>query len=290
MDDERLTSAFVASSALAPRDRDELATELASLIARARAEVPSVALDPLVFVTYVAERATFDGDGRPVLRPLRAGALWIACGCVCSDSSAVAAFETQYAGDIRDALSRNFDRGLAEDAELRLRERLFLVAEDDTPRLASYAGRGDLGVWLRAAAVRTAIDLMRARREVAVADPGEVVAATAASDPLLAALKDHYREEFGVAFREALAALGDRERTLLRYTYAEDLTIDEIAKLYRVHRATAARWIAAIREGLFDATRAGLMQRLELPANEVDSVIRLIDSQLDVSMRGVLRR
>jgi len=204
-------------------------------------------------------------------------------------SNALAAFETRYAGEIRDALARNFDRGLAEDAELRLRERLFLVAEDDTPRLASYAGRGDLEAWLRAAAVRTAIDLMRARREVAVADPGAVVEATVASDPLLAALKDHYREEFGVAFRETLATLGDRDRTLLRYTYAEGLTIDEIATLCRVHRATAARWVAAIREALFDTTRAGLMQRLEPPASDVDSVLRLIDSQLDVSLRGVLR-
>ena len=289
MDGERLAAAFIANSALTPGDHTALAAELGELVARAHAEAPNVAIDPVAFVAYVAERAMLDGDGCALLRPLHAGALWIACGCVRGEPSALAAFEAHYADEIHDALARNFDRGLAEDAELRLRERLFLVADDDMPRLASYAGRGDLGAWLRAAAVRTAIDLMRSRREIAVADPGAVAEATAASDPLLAELKERYREEFRVAFREAMATLGDRERTLLRYTYVEDLTIDEIAGLYRVHRATAARWLAAIREALFDATRARLMQRLELRGSEVDSVLRLIDSHLEASVRGVLR-
>ena len=146
----------------------------------------------------------FDRSGRPILRSLRAGELWIAFGCVTGVSAAITEFETRYASEITAALQRSFERALAEDAELRLRERLMLVVEDETPRLASYSGRGDLRAWLRATAVRTAIDLMRARREVPV-DDAALGDLGATIDPLLAALKERYREAFRGAFTDAAA-------------------------------------------------------------------------------------
>jgi len=263
-----------------------LSEDLADLIARARAEAPGVELDASAFAAYVAERATFDRHGRPVLRSLHAGALWVAFGCVIGHAAALARFEVAFAPEISGALGRSFDHGLADDAELKLRERLFLVGEDDAPRLASYSGRGDLRAWLRAAAVRTAIDLMRSRRMVPV-DPHALGDAGAAIDPLLAALKERYRDEFRAAFAEAAAALTDRERTLLRYRFLDGLSIDEIGSLYRVHRATIARWIAATRESLFEGTRTRLMARLAVSESEVDSVLRLIDSQLEASLEAL---
>jgi RNA polymerase sigma-70 factor (ECF subfamily) len=286
-----MVDAFVAR--LAPELRDaahvpELEAELAALIDRAREEAPGVELDPVAFAAHVGERVTFDRAGRANLDAVRAGALWIAFGCGIGDAAAITAFEATYAKAIGSALRRSFDPGLCEDAELRLRERLFLVAGDQVPRLESYSGRGDLHAWLRAAAVRTAIDLMRAQRMVPVGavpiDDG------AAIDPLLAALKQRYRDEFRDAFAEVAAALTDRERTLLRYHYFDGLSIDEIGALYRVNRATAGRWLAAIREGLFEATRARLVSRLALDDSaDADSILRLIDSELDVSIGTLIR-
>jgi RNA polymerase sigma-70 factor (ECF subfamily) len=270
-------------SGLAP----DLEPELGALVVRARTEANGVELDPLAFVAYVAERVSFDVRGQPVLRSLHAGDLWIACGCVMQASGALAAFETRFGPEIRGALARSFEPALAEDAELKLRDKLLLVAPDDAPRLASYAGRGPLASWLRAAAVRTAVDLMRARRELP-SDPAGLGDA-AAIDPLLASLKQRYRDEFRIAFQEAAAQLTDRERTLLRYRFLDDLSIDEIGRLYGVHRATTARWIAAIRESLFEATRARLMAQLGIGDSDVDSVLRLIDSQLDVSIEALVR-
>ncbi len=264
-----------------------LAEELAALVDRAHAEAPGVELEATAFVGYVAERVTFDDAGRAVLRPLRAGELWLAFGCVAGDAAAIHAFETDYAPAIGNALRRSFDLGLCEDAELTLRERLFLVGEDVVPRLATYSGRGDLRAWLRAAAVRTAIDLMRARRLV---PSGTELDDGSAFDPLLAALKQRYRDEFRVAFADAASSLTDRERTLLRYRYFDDLSIDEIGVLYQVHRATVARWLATIREGLFEATRARLIARLDLADTaDADSILRLIDSELDASIETALR-
>src|SRR5205823_12308411 len=108
----------------------------------------------------------------------------------------------------------------------------------------------------------TAVDLMRARRETPV-DP-DVLGEGTAIDPVLAQLKQRYRDEFGEAFRQAAAALTPRERTLLRYRFLDGLSIDEIGVLHRVHRATVARWIAAIREALFEATRERLGSRLAI--------------------------
>ncbi|MBA3464592.1 MAG: hypothetical protein H0T46_31965 [Deltaproteobacteria bacterium] len=282
---DELAAAFSARLPADLRARVD-ASELAALLARARDEVPAVALDPLAFIAHVAERVTFDVHGRPRVASLHAGDLWIAFGCAVGDRAAIAAFERRFGPEIKQALERSFERALAEDAELKLREKLFLVAGDDTPRLASYAGRGALAGWLRAAAVRTAIDLMRARREIA-ADPA-AFGDLAAVDPLLAQLKQRYRDQFRISFAAAAAQLADRERALLRYRFVDDLSIDEIGVIYSVHRATVARWIAAIRESLFETTRAHLMASLDISDSEVDSVLRLIDSQLDVSLSGGL--
>lgn len=262
---------------------DTLADELAAFVARARSEVPGVELDPLAFVGYAAERIALDARGAPRLASTRAGDLWIAFGCTTNDAAAIAVFTRQFLPELRATLQRAFDRGLAEDAELKLMEKLFLVGEGGGARLGSYAGRGALGPWLRAVAVRTAIDLMRTRRELP-ADPAALDGDPI--DPLLASLKQRYRDEFRSAFQAATAELTNRDRTLLQYKFVEALSVDEIGVIYRVHRATVARWLAAIRETLFEGTRERLMARLGGTDSDIDSVLRLIDSQLDVSLDG----
>ena len=108
------------------------------------------------------------------------------------------------------------------------------------------------------------------------------------SDPELLSLKARYGEEFKAAFEMAIAQLEPRQRNLLRHQLIDDLGIDAIGALYGVHRATAARWLARAREDLFDGTVTELSQRLSLPAPEIQSVIRIIGSQLDASVTRLL--
>jgi len=49
-----------------------------------------------------------------------------------------------------------------------------------------------------------------------------------------------------------------------------------------VHRATIARWIAAAKQSVLDRTRKRLMHDLRISADEVDSLIRLVHSRIDV--------
>jgi RNA polymerase sigma-70 factor, ECF subfamily len=76
---------------------------------------------------------------------------------------------------------------------------------------------------------------------------------------------------------------------LLRYNVLEGLNIEEIGKIYGVHRATVARWITAARESILGRTRDELERRFGITAVEIDSIVRLVQSRLDVSMERVLR-
>ena len=80
------------------------------------------------------------------------------------------------------------------------------------------------------------------------------------------------------------AQLGAREQTLLRYHHVDGLNIDEIGAIYRVHRVTAFRWIEKAKEQLIKATLELLRTRLKLPSAELDSVLRMIRSQIHLSL------
>ena len=65
-------------------------------------------------------------------------------------------------------------------------------------------------------------------------------------------------------------------------------TVDDLGALYQVHRATAARWIGAARERLAEETRRQMIEQLGIQPADYDSILRLIHSQLDVSVTRVL--
>jgi RNA polymerase sigma-70 factor (ECF subfamily) len=62
-----------------------------------------------------------------------------------------------------------------------------------------------------------------------------------------------------------------------------------MAPLYRVHRATVARWIAKARDTLVERTRDVLVHRLDAGPAEIASLLRLIRSELDASLRTMTR-
>jgi RNA polymerase sigma-70 factor (ECF subfamily) len=102
------------------------------------------------------------------------------------------------------------------------------------------------------------------------------------NDPALSAIKRDGAIAFKTAFIAALGELERRERTALRLHLLDGLTIDDIAPLYEVHRATVARWISTAKQAVLARTRKRLMQDLRLGADEVDSLIRLVQSRIDL--------
>ncbi len=87
-----------------------------------------------------------------------------------------------------------------------------------------------------------------------------------------------------MAFREALGALPSRSRAVLRHHYVQGESIDVIARRYGVHRSTAARWVASARQLLVTETRRRVRETLHIPERELDSLMDLVASRIDVSL------
>jgi RNA polymerase sigma-70 factor len=101
-------------------------------------------------------------------------------------------------------------------------------------------------------------------------------------------LKRRYTREFRAALREALAALPREQREVLRLNFVHGLNIQAIGQRLNIHRATVARWISSARQAVFAETRRLLSERLKLAPSEFDSLLRMVRSQLDQSMAGLL--
>jgi RNA polymerase sigma-70 factor len=124
-----------------------------------------------------------------------------------------------------------------------------LLVGDGSPKIADYAGRGELVGWLRVTATRKALSLLRkTNREESLDDVLLDHWPDTGGDPSEQHLRAKYAAELKRAIHQAFADLEVRQRNLLRQHILDELTIDDLARLYRAHRATCARWVADARE------------------------------------------
>jgi RNA polymerase sigma-70 factor (ECF subfamily) len=285
-----LVPAFLAAAP--PGERDQLAADpalgerLAAMVAEARSAWPDLDVPADELVAYVAARLPA-GAAATLATGARVADLALACACARGDPAAIAAFQQRYFGEI-ELCGKRIRCG--DDVVAEAQQNLARMLFTGEPAITKYSGRGDLRGWIRVTATRELLRLQElTRREVHVTGDDMFDALSPAADPELAFLKDHYRHEFADAFRGAVAALSDRERILFRHQLIDGWGIDEIAMHHGVHRSTAARWLAAARQTLLDQTRERLKERWGATTLEVDSVIRLLTSRLDVSLERAVR-
>jgi RNA polymerase sigma-70 factor (ECF subfamily) len=139
-------------------------------------------------------------------------------------------------------------------------------------------------------AVRAALKLLRAeKRHTPAGDEALLHDLAGDDDPELSHMKRVYRPAFREAFQEALESLPAREQNLLRQHVVDRLSIDELGALHQVHRATAARWVDGAREALVKGVRDRFMKRVRVSRAECDSILRLVQSQLDATIRRRLK-
>jgi RNA polymerase sigma-70 factor (ECF subfamily) len=226
---------------------------------------------------------------------LHAGDLYLACACAQGEPRALDTLSRRYLGSVAAAVARiDSSPAFADEVGQIVRERLLVSKGGEPGRIAEYRGQGALEGWLRVTAVRAALRLKRQQRpdqhvEQEGSDSHHAHAMEPALGPELDYIKRRYRPEFEAAFREALAAMTGRPRQILRQHHIEGQSIDKIGTHHGVHRATAARWIISAREELLVETRRRLMERLKIGEGELDSLMRLVASQLDVSMNQLVR-
>jgi RNA polymerase sigma-70 factor (ECF subfamily) len=205
------------------------------------------------------------------------------------DPRALEQFEREIASEIAGAVRRiDRDAAFVDEVRQRVRVRLLVGDGDTAPRIASYRGTGPLRGWVAIAAMRVALNAKRDGRVGGAQDDVLADLVDREPDPELRHLKTLYRTEFREVLVAAIAALGDRERALLRMRFVSGLELAQIGKLYRVHESTASRWIAAALAAIGKDARARLVARLSVTPETADSVARMVASQLDLSIARLL--
>jgi RNA polymerase sigma-70 factor (ECF subfamily) len=267
----------------------ELEPELERAGTDASAAWPGVRLEVAALAPALAREIERAGDKAPstVLRDLHVRDLYLACACAAGDAAALRAVEVHCGPAIRDVVRRiRPSPQLCEETAQVTRELLFVRRGDSAPKVARYSGRGDLRSWTMVVAAREAVRLCKsdAREQPVDATALADMAERNDADVELEYVKHAYRPQFEQALRDALAELPPRDRTVLKYHYVDGLNGRRIAALYKVHPATVTRWLESARLALASLTRALLERRLGLGEREIESIERLVRSQLELSL------
>ena len=215
--------------------------------------------------------------------------LALAHGCAAGDPAALAALERHYLAGIPAGLGHmKLPAAVVDDVVQLTRARLLVAEPGATPRILEYAGQGRLRGLVQVVAARAAVDHTRGQRRFTGDDDSLADLAAVADDPELQFLKAHYREAWKAAFTAAAGDLDARDRNLLRLHHLSGVTLEQLAAMYGVHRATVVRWLADVRRRLLDGTRSRLGATLAVSSEELDSILALIGSRLEASVGRLL--
>jgi RNA polymerase sigma-70 factor, ECF subfamily len=271
---------------VAEQDAGPGTTTIAEAVARARATWPKLVIDDVTLQDWLLARV----DERTPLDRLHAGDLLLACACARGDATAIASFHAAFVHDLDIVFARSRARGTdVSDLRQLLDVHLFLPDGDRPPRICEYRGAGSLRTWVRVVATRITLNAGRRKSDQDDALTSQMERQLGdVADLELDWLKEHYRGAFRKALGAALAELPATDRSLLRLAVVHGLSATGVAAIYRVHRATAKRWIARVRKTVHDSTRAKLRDALHIDSDELDSIMGLIESRLEASIHRVL--
>jgi RNA polymerase sigma-70 factor, ECF subfamily len=216
--------------------------------------------------------------------------VYLACGCSIGDRIALNVFEANYVRLIPHQVGHlRVSSDFGDEVQQRVRERL-LIADGGVgsrPRIAQYSGQGPLAGFVRATAIRIALDL-RQQKNPSAPSLARVDMAIDSADPELAFLQEQHKPLLQAALVESIAMLDEKQRVVLRLHYCAGFSAVRIGTMMGVNHATISRWIIAARMTLFTETRKRLRQQLQLSMTEFQSLVRLVQSQLDISVARVL--
>ncbi|HEY6640878.1 hypothetical protein [Povalibacter sp.] len=246
---------------------------------------PRIDLSRDTFIMFAHARAeTWKGN------PDRAADMFLACACVERIPAAVAEFLAAFGERIPQYLGK-----LARNADLVAEVRQILVTRcvigdaNKAPALMAYSATGSLEGWLRATAVREALSMHREGDRHASDADAALEAQISWVDHEISLFKQIYREPVSHAFATACAALDAEDRALLRLHYVDGVTTAKLATMFGISRATLIRRLAASRALLVERVKAALKVASGVADQDVDSVLRLVRSQIDLRLSVVLK-
>lgn len=253
---------------------------------------PDIPLSADSFVRHLATHAPRGAPGEDLehlLSQLVPADLFLACACAESIPSALAAFERHHMAGLPSALAHmRLSPAMVDEVRQRVRERL-LVRTDGAPKIADYSGRGTLSNWVRVISLRTALSLLRKPHdEGPLSDVLLELLPAPDSDPEIEAIRRRYHDEFRQALEDAFATLPGEHRYLLRLHFVDHLSTTKIGALFAVNQSTVSRWLQSAQQAVHDETRRLLKERLDLSSQEFTSVLRTVESHINLSLTRIL--
>jgi len=261
------------------------------LFSRGRDAWPGVEVEPDDFTRYVRDRLARDEDLEAALGSAHIEDLYLACACAQGNPRALEAFERDFLSNVP-SFVRTVDESpaFADEVKQLLRKKLFVSETDSRAKILDYTGTGPLGGWLRVAAIRTARDQRRSsQRRAPIEREHGIELRPPAPDPELQYLKSRYASEFRDAFHATLSGLSAKERNVLCLYFLDGMSSTRIGALYKVEGATVRFWLKKSRENILNEMRRLLSERLRIDASELESLIVMVQSQLDLSISKFLR-
>lgn len=255
----------------------------ASLYADAARVYPDISLPLLDFERFVAPLACSSEE----LASLRGPDLFLACACLAGDAAAIAHLEALLRPLVAAAQGRRSSAEQLEETAQLARARLLVAAEGARPKIAEYAGRGPLSGWLRVVVLRVAANERRREKQhdpLSDSTPAQIGAAS--PEHLLA--RARWQKAFDMALRDSFASLDREERAVLRMQLAKGMSLEQLATVLGVHRATVARRLAAAKQKLQRGVSERLQQRLGLSEGELSELADELRSKLEVSLGALL--
>jgi RNA polymerase sigma-70 factor (ECF subfamily) len=259
---------------------------LAAVVARGHAAWPTLPVPPEALIRQLAGGLSERRLNR-ALAAIHAADLHLACACAMSSRAAIEALELHFMARVP-RFVRRIDRGAAFAAEVQqtLRVKLLVASPGARPRIGEFVGSCSLATWLRLWAVRVALAFVGGRPEPAANGSHEIADKLMmdALDLEREIVEQQHQQVFQEALDAALATLTEQERDLLRRHFVDDVSLEQLAAGYGVHRATCARWLAAAREKLQEDTRRRVIASLQLSPAEFESLAGLMQSGLSVTL------
>jgi RNA polymerase sigma-70 factor (ECF subfamily) len=274
------------------RNRPAIEARLEMQLAAARDRWPAVEIDGAAFAAHWAERLARTADPEAALEQLHVADLYLAFGCASGEVNALRAFTVQLAAAGGAVRGVDASPAFVDEVLQRLQTRVLVAEAGASPRILEYAGRGSLENWLRAGALRLALNARRDARRGPdpLPEVSQFEAAAPTGDLQFELMRGRYGADFGRALRQAFGELESQERNVLRLHFLEGLSLNQIGAMYQVNKSTISRRMARARETLLGRTRERLEAQLSIEPSELDSLLELLGPRLDLSLASVLNQ
>jgi RNA polymerase sigma-70 factor, ECF subfamily len=273
-----------------PAEEDEAAV-LDELTNLAEAEWPAFRVARESFQEKLLAVVNPGPDRVNELRGIRAVDLYLAVACAQRIEPAVKTFVERYLVSPGRYVRRlNITEVELEEIQAQLEDKLLVGASETEPgRIAQYSGRGPLEYWVAIAAQRTGFSMLRSKgREHPVEEADVLARLWTEAESSQRILSARYEAALRESLRDAISSLELRQRTILRLSMIDGISLSKIARMLHVNQSTVSRALRAALDKLNAELRRQLGELHRLRDHEIDSIVRDLRAHIDLSLSKIL--